>query len=122
MKLALLLGQTAAQSNVGIYIRTLSSFYKVVKGSKKDQVKEGEEEKVECWGGNAAWRHEAARGLAKMEGLNFVAVRPGLLYGDWTLSGCELTFIFALTYTLIEHRKRILILNRKISPFQNPSK
>lgn len=89
LKLALLLGETATQSNVGIYIRTLSSFYKVIKGSKKDQVKEGEEEKLECWGGNAAWRHEAARGLAKMKGLNFVAVRPGLLYGDWTLSGCE---------------------------------
>ncbi|GAA5872671.1 hypothetical protein JCM8547_003726 [Rhodosporidiobolus lusitaniae] len=91
LRLALLLGTAAIVHKSGAYLRLLQPFYKLKdgadkKGAKVDGGKGGAGE-AEPWGTLAGWWHEAARGLAKMEGLNLVLIRPALFYGPYTVSG-----------------------------------
>jgi len=66
LRLALLLGKSAAECKVGAYVRMLATQYKLA-GDKKGKV--GEEGAIaEPWGVRAGWLHESARGLAKIEG------------------------------------------------------
>ena len=67
LRLSLLCCQTAAQSNVGGYVRLLSELYKTVGGEKGQRVGE-EGVETECWGKRAGWIQESARGLAKIQG------------------------------------------------------
>ncbi|GAA5840634.1 hypothetical protein JCM11251_004173 [Rhodosporidiobolus azoricus] len=86
VRLALLLGQTAVAHKVGSYVRLLQPFYKP--REEKKGVKVGDKGVVaEPWGTLAGWWHEAARGLAKMDDLNLVLLRPALFYGPYTLTG-----------------------------------
>ncbi|GJN87141.1 hypothetical protein Rhopal_000086-T1 [Rhodotorula paludigena] len=85
LRLALLLGQSAVKHKVGAYVRALPSFYRLVKDKKGKVGAEGEA--AAPWGVMSSWHHEAARGLANMEGLNLVLVRPALLYGPFTVTG-----------------------------------
>lgn len=62
LKLALLLGQSAVESEAGVYLRMLATQYKAATGSKDTGLE------LEPFGTRAEWMHEAARGLAKMEG------------------------------------------------------
>ncbi|GAA6064749.1 hypothetical protein JCM10212_001601 [Sporobolomyces blumeae] len=90
LRLALLLGETAVAANVKAYVRVLPSFSKLKSDSEiKKGLKVGSEGAgdVEPWGTLSTWHHEAARGLAKMEGLNLVLVRPALFYGNYTVTG-----------------------------------
>ncbi|KAK4058510.1 hypothetical protein OIO90_000672 [Microbotryomycetes sp. JL221] len=83
LKLAIALGQTAAESNVGVYVKVLPSQVKVTKGKVGD-VGSGI---AEPWGIRAQWHHEAARSLGQVSGLNLICIRPALFYGHATLTG-----------------------------------
>ncbi|KAK4698968.1 hypothetical protein P7C70_g7303, partial [Phenoliferia sp. Uapishka_3] len=85
LRLALLLGQTAVANNVGVYLRGISTLYKLA-GGKKGKVG-GTDGVSEPWGVRAGWYHEAARGLAQIKGLRLILLRPGLMYGPFTLTG-----------------------------------
>ncbi|GAA5934128.1 uncharacterized protein JCM15063_000562 [Sporobolomyces koalae] len=89
LRLALLLGQAAIDGRVGAYVRTLPSFYKLKSDESKKGLKVGSERAgdAEPWGTLSRWWHEAARGLAKLEALPLVVVRPAVFYGDYTVTG-----------------------------------
>lgn len=82
-----------------MYTRLLSPFYKVINEKTGDiikGVKVGEENESKgeleasismSYGENSKWFNEAARALGKIEGLNLILVRPGLLYGDYVIEG-----------------------------------
>ncbi|KAK4053472.1 hypothetical protein OIV83_001639 [Microbotryomycetes sp. JL201] len=83
LKLALGLGNTAAATKVGAYIRVLPSQYK----TNKSKVGEQDSGPAEPWGVRARWHQEAARALAAIPNLNLVCVRPAYFYGPATLTG-----------------------------------
>ncbi|KAM0788503.1 hypothetical protein ACM66B_001634 [Microbotryomycetes sp. NB124-2] len=83
LKLALALGQTAKDSKVGIYVRVLPCQYK----TSRSRVGAEESGAIEPWGVRAQWHQEAARGLAKIDNLNLVCLRPAYFYGPATLTG-----------------------------------
>lgn len=71
LRLALLLGAAAVQAKVGAYVRLLPSFSKLKSDSEiKKGLKVGSDGAgdAEPWGTLSKWHHEAARGLAKLEG------------------------------------------------------
>ena len=68
LKLALLLGQSAVDAKVGVYLRLLASQYKTDKDKKGKVGEPGAEHPSEPWGCRASWFHEAARGLAQIQG------------------------------------------------------
>lgn len=71
LRLALLLGEAAVNAKVGAYVRALPSFSKLKSDSEnKKGLKVGSEGAgdVEPWGTLSKWHHEAARGLAKIQG------------------------------------------------------
>jgi len=71
LRLALLLGEAAVKAKVGAYIRTLPTFSKLKSDSEaKKGLKVGSEGAgdAEPWGTLSKWHHEAARGLAKLDG------------------------------------------------------
>ncbi|GAA5982380.1 hypothetical protein JCM11641_006964 [Rhodosporidiobolus odoratus] len=87
LRLALLLGQDAVTNKVGAYLRTLQPFYKLKDEKKGMKAGSTGASVAEPWGTMAGWWHEAARGLARIEGLNLVLLRPALFYGPFTTSG-----------------------------------
>ncbi|GAA5913592.1 hypothetical protein JCM6882_001695 [Rhodosporidiobolus microsporus] len=87
LRLALLLGRSAVAHKVGSYVRLLQPFYKLKDEKKGVKVGDKAAGVSEPWGTLAGWWHEAARGLAKIEGLNLALIRPALFYGPYTLSG-----------------------------------
>ncbi|GAA6049005.1 hypothetical protein JCM3770_005435 [Rhodotorula araucariae] len=97
LRLALLLGRSAVAHNVGVYVRALTPFYRLDGGDKQGKVG-AEGSTAVPWGTMASWHHEAARGLAKMEGLNLVLVRPALFYGMYTLTGITPRALIAEVY------------------------
>ncbi|BGP38313.1 hypothetical protein JCM10450v2_002259 [Rhodotorula kratochvilovae] len=96
LRLALLLGASAVAHKAGVYVRALSPFYRL-EGDKKGRVG-AEGTTATPWGTMASWHHEAARGLAKMDGLNLVLVRPALFYGPYTLTGITPRMLIAEVY------------------------
>ncbi|KDE04910.1 hypothetical protein MVLG_04667 [Microbotryum lychnidis-dioicae p1A1 Lamole] len=106
LALALALGQSAVEHNVGVYVRLLATQYKVV-GDKKAKV--GEEGSIaEPWGIRAAWFHEAARGLALIKGLNLVLVRPALFYGSFTVTGLTPRMLIGEVYRFLGEKLEFL--------------
>ncbi|SCV67661.1 BQ2448_5272 [Microbotryum intermedium] len=106
LALALALGQSAVDHNIGVYVRLLATQYKVV-GDKKAKV--GEEGSVaEPWGVRAAWFHEAARGMALIKGLNLVLVRPALFYGPFTLTGLTPRMLIGEVYRFLGEKLEFL--------------
>ncbi|KAL8286398.1 hypothetical protein RQP46_004415 [Phenoliferia psychrophenolica] len=85
LRLALLLGKTAVENNVGVYVRGIATLYKLA-GGKKGKVG-GADGPSEPWGTRSGWQHEAGRGLALIKGLKLVLLRTGLMYGPFTLGG-----------------------------------
>ncbi|SGY16512.1 BQ5605_C012g06891 [Microbotryum silenes-dioicae] len=106
LALALALGQSAVEHNVGVYVRLLATQYKVV-GDKKAKV--GEEGSIaEPWGIRAAWFHEAARGLALIKSLNLVLVRPALFYGSFTVTGLTPRMLIGEVYRFLGEKLEFL--------------
>ncbi|SCZ93541.1 BZ3500_MvSof-1268-A1-R1_Chr6-3g08727 [Microbotryum saponariae] len=106
LALALALGQSAVEHDVGVYVRLLATQYKVV-GDKKAKV--GEEGSIaEPWGVRAAWFHEAARGLASIKGLNLVLVRPALFYGSFTVTGLTPRMLIGEVYRFLGEKLEFL--------------
>lgn len=64
LTLALLLGKSAADAGVGVYLRMLSSQYRT---KDDDTVGALGSKGAEPWGTRASWHHEAARGLSKVD-------------------------------------------------------
>lgn len=90
LRLAVLLGESAVRAKVKAYVRALPSFSKLKSDSEiKKGLKVGSEGAgdVEPWGTLSKWYHEAARSLAKLDGLNLVLLRPAIFYGDFTVTG-----------------------------------
>ncbi|GAA5834684.1 hypothetical protein JCM9279_007081 [Rhodotorula babjevae] len=100
LRLALLLGQSAVAHHAGVYIRTLTPFYRVEGDDKKGRVGGAGASEVGAapWGTMASWHHEAARGLASIDGLNLVLMRPALLYGPHTVTGITPRCLIAEVY------------------------
>lgn len=94
LKLSLLLGQAAAQASIGVYIRVLSEYYQLQSPAKDKRV--GDPGTVSIvWGRRARWIHESARGLANMDNLKVILVRPGILYGGMAIAGSEYVLLLA---------------------------
>ncbi|GAA6021893.1 hypothetical protein JCM10207_004536 [Rhodosporidiobolus poonsookiae] len=87
VRLALCLGQSAVKHRARAYVRLVQPFYKLRDAKKDARVGEEGAGVAGPWGRLAGWWHEAARGLANMEDLPLVLLRPSLLYGPATLSG-----------------------------------
>ncbi|GAA5902675.1 hypothetical protein JCM8208_007038 [Rhodotorula glutinis] len=100
LRLALLLGQSAVTHHAGVYVRTLTPFYRIDGDDKKARVggPGASEAGAMPWGTMASWHHEAARGLASIDGLNLVLMRPALFYGPYTLTGITPRCLIAEVY------------------------
>lgn len=107
MRLAILLGQSAASSHVGAYVRLLASQYKLADG-KKGQVGGEGQGVAEPWGTRATWHHEAARSLAQIKGLNLVLLRPALFYGPYSTTGMTPRVLIGEVYRFIGEKLEFL--------------
>lgn len=107
IKLAIALGRTALVHKVGVYARILSPFYRLP-GDKKGQVGAPDGAAAEPWGVRAAMHHEAARALALIDGLNFVLLRPGLMYGDFVVTGITPRLLVAEVYKFLGEKLEFL--------------
>ncbi|ORY74263.1 hypothetical protein BCR35DRAFT_293345 [Leucosporidium creatinivorum] len=107
LRLALLLGKSAVDFKVGAYVRLLATQYKLA-GDKKGKVGEQGEGSAEPWGVRAGWLHESARGLAKIEGLNLVLLRPATFYGDYTVTGLTPRVLIGEVYRYLGEKLEFL--------------
>ncbi|GAA6042678.1 hypothetical protein JCM8097_003740 [Rhodosporidiobolus ruineniae] len=108
VRLALLLGRDAVKHKAGAYLRTLQPFYKLKDEKKGAKVGTPGAGDAEPWGTLAGWWHEAARGLAKLEGLNLVLLRPALFYGPYTVTGMTPRCLIAEVYKFQNEKMEFL--------------
>ncbi|BGP14227.1 hypothetical protein JCM10213_005882 [Rhodosporidiobolus nylandii] len=108
LRLALLLGQDAVKHKVGAYLRLLQPFYKLKEEKKGGKVGAKGAAPAEPWGTMAGWWHEAARGLAKMDGLNLVLLRPALFYGPFTVTGMTPRVLIGEVYRFQKEKMEFL--------------
>ena len=90
-----------------MYARLLSPFYHVP-GNKKGQVGAPGAAAAEPWGVRASMHHEAARALGLIEELNFVLLRPALMYGDYTVTGITPRLLIAELYKFLGEKLEFL--------------
>ena len=109
LKLAIQLGRAAVVHKVGVYARMISPFYRIP-GDKKAQVSAVglDAAPAEPWGVKASMHHESARALALVDGLNLVLLRPGLMYGDYTVTGITPRLLIAEVYKFLGEKLEFL--------------